>query len=122
MIGRGVCIGRNSYIGPHACVAYALIGDRVTILSGVRIGTPAQHSDGDDWFLPGRTGLHKVPQLGRVIVQDDVEIGANSCVDRGALGDTVIGEGAKLDNMVHVAHNCRIGRYAILAAQVGMAV
>lgn len=115
VIGRGVCIGRNGYVGPHACVAYALVGDRVTILSGVRIGT-----DGFG-FVPGRSGLHKVPQLGRVIVQDDAEIGANSCIDRGALGDTVIGEGAKLDNMVHVAHNCRIGRYVILAAQVGMA-
>jgi UDP-3-O-[3-hydroxymyristoyl] glucosamine N-acyltransferase len=115
VIGRGVCIGRNAHVGPHATIAYALIGDRVTIMAGARIG-----SDGFG-FVPGSTGLRKVPQLGRVIVQDDAEIGANTCIDRGSLGDTVIGEGAKIDNLVQIAHNCRIGRYAILAAQVGIA-
>ncbi len=113
VIGRGVCIGRNCHIGPGVTIACALIGDRVAIQAGSRIG-----NDGFG-FVPAAAALIKIPQLGRVIIQDDVEIGANCCIDRGALGDTVIGEGAKLDNLVHVAHNCRIGRYAILAGQVG---
>ncbi len=115
VIGRGVCIGKACYVGPHATIAYSLIGDRVTIFAGARIG-----NDGFG-FVPTATGLVKVPQLGRVIIQDEVEIGANCTIDRGALGDTVIGEGSKLDNAVHVAHNCTIGRYAVLAGQVGMA-
>ena len=114
VIGRGVCIGRQSYIGPQVSLAYALVGDRVTIFAGARIG-----SDGFG-FVPGSTGLRKVPQLGRVIIQDAVEIGANACIDRGSLGDTVIGEGSKIDNLVQVAHNCQLGRYVILAAHVGL--
>ncbi|BCW89435.1 UDP-3-O-acylglucosamine N-acyltransferase [Alphaproteobacteria bacterium SO-S41] len=114
VIGRGVCIGRNSYVGPHVSLAYTLVGDRVVIFAGARIG-----SDGFG-FVPGSTGLRKVPQLGRVIIQDAVEIGANACVDRGSLGDTVIGEGSKIDNLVQVAHNSQLGRYVILAAQVGL--
>lgn len=115
VIGRGVRIGRDCFIGPSASVMYALVGDRVRLFAGVRIG-----ADGFG-YTPGGAGVLKVPQLGRVIIQDDVEIGANSCVDRGALDDTVIGEGAKIDNLSQIAHNCRIGRYAIIAAQFGMA-
>lgn len=115
VIGRGVCIGRDGYIGAGATLGFALLGDRVTIFDGARIGC-----DGFG-FVPTAKGLVKVPQLGRVIIQDAVEIGANCTIDRGALGDTTIGEGAKLDNAVHVAHNCVIGRNAVLAAQVGMA-
>jgi len=114
VIGRGVCLGRNCYVGPHASILYALLGDRVTIFAGARIG-------GDGFgFAPAPKGLVKVPQIGRVILQDDVEIGANAMVDRGALGDTVIGEGTKLDNAVQVGHNCTIGRYVVIAAQVGL--
>lgn len=115
VIGRGVCIGRDGYVGAGATLAYALVGDRVTIFAGARIGC-----DGFG-FVPTAKGLVKVPQLGRVIIQDAVEIGANCTIDRGALGDTTIGEGAKLDNAVHVAHNCVIGRNSVLAAQIGMA-
>ena len=64
---------------------------------------------------------HKVPQVGTVVIGDDVEIGANSCIDRGTLGATVIGDGTKLDNLVHIAHNCRIGRHVVIAAQTGLA-
>ncbi|MFT3808790.1 MAG: UDP-3-O-(3-hydroxymyristoyl)glucosamine N-acyltransferase [Micropepsaceae bacterium] len=115
VVGRGVCIGRDGYIGPCATIGYAFLGDRVTVFAGARIG-----NDGFG-FVPTPKGLVKVPQLGRVVVQDDVEIGANCTIDRGALGDTTIGEGSKLDNAVHVAHNCVIGRNVVLAGQVGMA-
>lgn len=115
VVGRGVCLGRGCYVGPHASLAYTLAGDRVSIFAGARLG-----NDGFG-FTPSVHGLTKVPQLGRVIIQDDVEIGANCTIDRGALGDTVIGEGSKLDNAVHIAHNCVIGRHVVLAGQVGMA-
>jgi UDP-3-O-[3-hydroxymyristoyl] glucosamine N-acyltransferase len=114
VIGRGVKIGRNCRIDAQVSIAYALIGDGVVIQSGARIG-----SDGFG-FAPSPQGLTKVPQLGRVILQDRVEIGANATIDRGALADTVIGEGTKLDNMVHVGHNVRIGRYCVIAAQTGI--
>lgn len=115
VVGRGVSLGRDCYVGAHASVAYTLAGDRVTVFAGARVGT-----DGFG-FVPSVKGLTKVPQLGRVIIQDDVEIGANCTIDRGALGDTIIGEGSKLDNAVHIAHNCVIGRHVVLAGQVGMA-
>ncbi|MCC6920992.1 MAG: UDP-3-O-(3-hydroxymyristoyl)glucosamine N-acyltransferase [Alphaproteobacteria bacterium] len=114
VIGRGVCIGRNGFIGPNASVIYALLGDRVIVHGGVRIG-----SDGFG-YASSPAGHAKIPQLGRVIVQDDVEIGANSCIDRGALGDTTIGEGTKIDNLVQIGHNDTIGRRVILVAQVGL--
>jgi UDP-3-O-[3-hydroxymyristoyl] glucosamine N-acyltransferase len=114
VIGRGVKIGRNCRIDALVSIAYAYIGDQVIVQSGARIGT-----DGFG-FVPGPAGLVKVPQLGRVILQDFVEIGANCAIDRGALADTVIGEGTKLDNAVHVAHNVRIGRHCVIAAQAGI--
>lgn len=113
-IGRGVKIGRNCRIDSQASIAFALIGDNVVIQAGARIG-----SDGFG-FVPSPQGLVKVPQLGRAILQDGVEIGANASIDRGALSDTVIGEGTKLDNLVHVGHNVRIGRFCVIAAQSGI--
>lgn len=115
VIGQRVCIGRDCYIGAVSSLTHALVGDRVIIHSGVRIGP-----DGFG-FAMGRTGHLKVPQIGRVIIQDDVEIGANTTVDRGALKDTVIGEGTKIDNLVQIGHNVVIGRHCIIVAQAGIA-
>lgn len=114
VIASHVRIGRNSAIGAGATIRAALIGDSVIIHDGARIG-----QDGFG-FVPGPQGLEKVPQVGRVIIQDRVEIGANTTVDRGALGDTVIGEGAKIDNLVQVAHNVRIGRHTVIAGLAGV--
>jgi UDP-3-O-[3-hydroxymyristoyl] glucosamine N-acyltransferase len=113
-IGAKVCIGRDCAIGPNATITHALIGDRVIIHPGCAIG-----QDGFG-FVRGPRGAEKVPQVGRVIIQDEVEIGANSTVDRGAIRDTLIGEGTKIDNMVHIAHNVSIGRHCLLAGQVGI--
>jgi UDP-3-O-[3-hydroxymyristoyl] glucosamine N-acyltransferase len=113
VIGRGVAIGRDCDVGANVTISHAYIGDRVIILPGVQIG---QSGFG---FASSAAGHVKIPQLGRVIIQDDVEIGAASTVDRGALGDTVIGEGTKLDNLVQVGHNARIGRHCIMVAQSG---
>ena len=114
VIGPEVRIGRNCAIGASATIVHALIGDRVMIHAGARIG-----QDGFG-FLLGAAGYGKVPQVGRVIVQDDVEIGANSAIDRGAIRDTVIGEGTKIDNLVQIGHNCEIGRHCVMAAHTGI--
>lgn len=114
VVGYRVTIGRDCYIGPLASVIHALIGNRVILHAGVRIG-----QDGFG-FAMGRDGHLKVPQVGRVIVQDDVEIGANSAVDRGALKDTIIGEGTKIDNLVQIGHNAVIGRHCVIVGQVGI--
>jgi len=113
-IGPDVRIGRDCSIGPGATVIHALVGDRVIVHAGARIG-----QDGFG-FVPGAQRHTKVPQVGRVIVQDDVEIGANTCIDRGSIRDTVIGEGTKIDNLVQIAHNVVIGRHCLLAAHVGI--
>ena len=115
VVGYRVTIGRGCYIGPGASVTHALVGDRVILHAGVRVG-----QDGFG-FAMGPQGHLKVPQVGRVIIQNDVEIGANSCVDRGALSDTVIGEGTKIDNLVQIAHNVVIGRHCVIVAMVGLA-
>jgi UDP-3-O-[3-hydroxymyristoyl] glucosamine N-acyltransferase len=115
VIGAGVRIGRDCSIGAGATIAYALIGDRVIIHPGCRIG-----QDGFG-FVMGAKGHLKVPQVGRVIIQDDVEIGAGTAIDRGAVRDTVIGEGTKIDNLVQVGHNVSIGRHCVLVAQAGIA-
>jgi len=115
LIGFRVTIGRGGYVGPGASVTHALIGDRVILHAGVKIG-----QDGFG-FAMGPGGHLKVPQVGRVVIQDDVEIGANSCVDRGALKDTVIGEGTKIDNLVQIGHNVVIGRHCVIAGHVGIA-
>jgi len=114
VIGPGVRIGRDCAIGAGAAVTHALIGDRVIVHSGARIG-----QDGYG-YVAGRNGLEKIPQLGRVIIQDDVEIGTNTTIDRGGIRDTVIGEGSKIDNLVQIGHNVAIGRYCILAGHVGV--
>lgn len=114
VIGRGVTIGRNSVIGPNVSIECAYLGNNVVIHAGARIGT-----EGFGWLGHASTN-RKIPQLGRVIIQDAVEIGANTTVDRGALGDTVIGEGTKIDNLVQIGHNCRIGRYCLIAAHCGL--
>lgn len=114
VIGKGVKVGADSRIGPGATLANCLIGDRVIVHTGVRIG-----QDGFGFAL-GPKGHLKVPQLGRVIVEDDVEIGANTTVDRGTGPDTVIGQGTKIDNLVQIAHNVRIGRGCIIVSQVGI--
>ncbi len=115
VIGAGVTIGRNSVIAANCTIDCAHLGNEVVLHSGVRIGT-----EGFGWLDLGRSN-RKIPQLGRVIVQDRVEIGANSTIDRGALGDTVIGDGTKIDNLVQIGHNCRIGRNCLIAAMSGIA-
>ncbi|MGK2923535.1 MAG: UDP-3-O-(3-hydroxymyristoyl)glucosamine N-acyltransferase [Methyloceanibacter sp.] len=114
VIGYRVHIGRDSYVGPNVSVAHALIGNRVIVHAGVAIG-----QDGFG-FAMGKAGHLKVPQIGRVVIQDDVEIGANSTVDRGALRDTIIGEGTKIDNLVQIGHNVIIGRHCIVVSQTGI--
>ena len=114
VIGPSVTVGRQCSIGPHASIMCAHIGNRVILHGGCRIG-----QDGFG-FAMGRQGHLKVPQIGRVIVQDDVEIGAGSCVDRGATRDTVIGEGTKIDNQVQIGHNVVIGRHCVIVSQVGI--
>jgi UDP-3-O-[3-hydroxymyristoyl] glucosamine N-acyltransferase len=115
VIGAGVTIGRNATIGSNCSIECAHLGNGVVLHAGARIG-----SEGFGWLDHGRSN-RKIPQLGRVIVQDRVEIGANSTIDRGALGDTVIGEGTKIDNLVQIGHNCRIGRNCLLAGMAGLA-
>ncbi len=115
VIGPNVCIGRDCSIGAHVTISHALIGDRVIIHPGARLG-----QDGFGFALR-REGHLKIPQIGRVIVQDNVEIGANATIDRGAMSDTTIGEGAKIDNLVQIAHNVQIGRGCVIVAQTGVA-
>ncbi|NNM72492.1 UDP-3-O-(3-hydroxymyristoyl)glucosamine N-acyltransferase [Enterovirga aerilata] len=114
VIGAGSRIGRDCSVGPGASVMYALLGNRVIVHPGARIG-----QDGFGFaFVAGRH--QKVPQVGRVIIQDDVEIGAGTTIDRGATRDTIIGEGTKIDNLVQIAHNVVIGRHCIIVAQTGI--
>ena len=114
VIGPDVRIGRNCSVGANSSITHALIGDRVIIHPGCHIG-----QDGFGYVM-GAAGHRKVPQVGRVIIQDDVEIGATSTVDRGAIRDTVIGEGTKIDNLVQVGHNTTIGRHCVVVAQTGI--
>lgn len=113
-IAKGCTIGRHCHIGANVSIAFAHIGDRVVLHPGVRIG-----QDGFG-FAMGAQGHAKVPQLGRVIIQDDVEIGANTTVDRGAGPDTVIGEGSKIDNLCQIGHNVTMGRGCVVVAQTGI--
>jgi UDP-3-O-[3-hydroxymyristoyl] glucosamine N-acyltransferase len=113
VIGPNVHIGRDCTIQAHVSIAHALIGDRVVIHPGCRIG---QAGIGARTATPGV----RMPQTGRVIIQDDVEIGANAVIDRGAISDTVVGEGTKIDNLVQIAHNALIGRHCLLASQTGI--
>ncbi|HWF00605.1 MAG TPA: UDP-3-O-(3-hydroxymyristoyl)glucosamine N-acyltransferase [Caulobacteraceae bacterium] len=114
VIGPGVCIGRGCTIGPRAVIGFALIGDRVRIHAGCVVGEPGFGA------AAGPTGIVDLPQLGRVILQDGVTVGANSCIDRGAFADTIIGENTKIDNLAQIAHNVVIGRNCLLAAFTGI--
>ncbi len=115
VVGPGVCIGRDCRIGSNVTIGFALIGDRVRILAGAVIG------EAGFGVAASASGAIDAPQLGRVILQDGVTVGACSCIDRGAWDDTVIGENTKIDNLVQIGHNVRIGCNSVLAAQAGIA-
>jgi UDP-3-O-[3-hydroxymyristoyl] glucosamine N-acyltransferase len=134
IVGDGVCLGDGTVVGSHCvigadarigelCQLYpsvtiyngAVIGNRVTIHAGARIA-----SDGFGYVQSGGTHL-KIPHVGRCIIEDDVEIGANTTIDRGSIDDTVVGAGTKIDNLVQIAHNVRIGKVCLIMAQVGIA-
>jgi UDP-3-O-[3-hydroxymyristoyl] glucosamine N-acyltransferase len=114
VVGDGVVIGREVRIGSHASISHALIGDRVYIYPGARIG-----QDGFGFAITPE-GFHTVPQLGRVIIGNDVEVGANTTIDRGTLDDTVVGAGTRIDNLVQIGHNVRIGRGCVLCGLAGL--
>lgn len=114
VIGPGVVIGAGTRIGAHASVSHALVGRQCTLSAGVRIG------EAGFGYVPGPSGAVPLPQLGRVIIGDVVDIGANSTVDRGALEDTVIESGTKIDNLCQIAHNCRLGQHVLIASQTGV--
>jgi UDP-3-O-[3-hydroxymyristoyl] glucosamine N-acyltransferase len=114
VIGPDVRIGRACSIGPQATILNALVGNKVIVHPGARIG-----QDGFG-FAMGPRGHAKVAQIGRVIIQDDVEIGANSTIDRGSNRDTIVGEGTKIDNLVQIAHNVVIGRHCVIVSQSGI--
>jgi UDP-3-O-[3-hydroxymyristoyl] glucosamine N-acyltransferase len=114
VIGAGVVIGADCRIGAHASISHAVIGARVFIYPGARIG---QEGFG---FAVTDQGFLTVPQLGRVVIEDDVEIGANSAIDRGSAQDTVIGAGSRLDNLVQIGHNVQIGRACVIVGQAGV--
>ena len=107
-------LGADCRIGAHASLSHALLGDRVIVYPGARIG-----QDGFG-FAVGGEGFLSVPQLGRVVLEDDVEIGANTTIDRGSLHDTRIGAGSRLDNLVQIGHNVRLGRGCVIVSQVGI--
>lgn len=113
-IGPGVQIGRDCRIGANVSIQCSLIGDNVNILSGARLG------EAGFGVLVGPNGPIDAPQYGRVIVQDHVTIGANSTIDRGAFGDTTIGERSKIDNLCHIGHNVELGRGVMIAAFGGI--
>jgi UDP-3-O-[3-hydroxymyristoyl] glucosamine N-acyltransferase len=114
-IGAGVTVGRDCRIGAHASLSHALIGSRVYIYPGARIGQEGFS------FAATEAGFLSIPQLGRVIVEDDVEIGANTTIDRGSTRDTIIGAGTRIDNLVQIGHNVQLGRCCVIVAQVGIA-
>lgn len=116
VIGEGVKIGRDCEIYPRVCIyPGTTLGDRVIVHAGAVLG-----SDGFGYVRDAATGRYeKFPQIGRLIIEDDVEIGANSTIDRGALDETRVGRGTKIDNLVHIGHNCRIGEDVVIAAQAG---
>lgn len=115
IIARCCKIGANTRIGANASISYAVIGENCYIYTGARIG-----QDGFGFMMIG--GQHKrIPQLGRVIIGNDVEVGANTCIDRGALDDTIIGNGMRIDNLVQIAHNDKFGNGCIIVAQAGVA-
>jgi len=116
-VGAGVKIGRDSIIYPRVTIyPGTTIGDRVIVHAGAVLG-----SDGFGYVRDPENGRYeKFPQVGRLVIEDDVEIGANTTIDRGALDETRIGRGAKLDNLVHIGHNCLLGENVVIAAQTGL--
>lgn len=133
-IGDGVVIGDGTQVYPHTVIGDGVtVGDgcllypNVTIYDGCRLGRHVTIHAGsvigaDGFgFAPNQDGYDKIPQIGIVVIEDDVEIGANTCVDRSTLGQTVIHKGAKLDNLIQVAHNCEVGENTVMSAQVGIA-
>ena len=115
VVGFRVVLGRDCYVGAGAALTHALVGNGVIIHAGARIG-----QDGFGFAMSAQ-GHRKIPQIGRVLIGDEVEIGANTTIDRGSLSDTVIGEGTKIDNLVQIAHNVVIGRHCVIVAQSGVA-
>jgi UDP-3-O-[3-hydroxymyristoyl] glucosamine N-acyltransferase len=115
VIGEGVTIGDDCVVGANTTISHALIGSKVRIGSNTSIGNAGFG------FVFGPTGMTRMSQLGRVVIADNVEIGANCTIDRGTMGDTQIGTGSVLDNAVHIAHNVVVGRGCVLAAQTGIA-
>ena len=116
VIGADVRIGRDCNVGARTAIQFALVGNNVLIHSACSIG-----QDGFGFIFFGPEGHLKVPQTGRVVIQNNVEVGAGTTIDRGSLRDTVIGEGTKIDNQVQIGHNVTIGRHCLLAAQIGLA-
>ena len=115
-VGDNVEIGEGCTINPHVTIYHGCkIGNRVTLHAGAVIG-----ADGFG-FAPNTDSYDKIPQIGNVIIEDDVEIGANTCVDRSTMGSTVVHKGVKLDNLVQVAHNCEVGENTVMSAQAGLA-
>lgn len=114
VIGYGCKLGAGTWIGPNASVSHAIIGERCRLSAGARIG------EAGFGYTPGDRGPFPVPQLGLVRLGDEVDIGANTTVDRGTLGDTVIGPMSKIDNLCQIAHNCQLGRGVLVASQTGM--
>ncbi len=114
VIRNGVEIGDDCDIGPHTTITHALIGSKVRLHAGVCIGRQGFG------FAIDPAGYVAVPQLGRVIIESDVEVGANTTIDRGAGPDTVIGQGTRIDNLVQIGHNVKLGKYCIIVAQVGI--
>ncbi|MGA2415214.1 MAG: UDP-3-O-(3-hydroxymyristoyl)glucosamine N-acyltransferase [Candidatus Sulfotelmatobacter sp.] len=117
VIGRGVKIGRDCKIYPRVTIyPGTILGDRVTVHAGAVLG-----SDGFGYVRDSKSGTYeKFPQVGTLVIEDDVEIGANTTIDRGALDETRIGWGSKIDNLVHIGHNCRLGQNVVIAAQTGL--
>ena len=117
VIGPSVKVGRDCKIYPNVTIySGAILGDRVIVHAGAVLG-----SDGFGYVRDSASGRYeKFPQVGRLVIEDDVEIGANSTIDRGALDETRIGRGTKIDNLVHIGHNCRIGENVVIAAQAGL--
>jgi UDP-3-O-[3-hydroxymyristoyl] glucosamine N-acyltransferase len=113
-IGANVVIGEDCRVGTHVSVSHALLGARVCLHPGARVGQEGFS------FAKTKNGFLTIPQLGRVIIEDDVEVGANSTIDRGSVQDTVIGAGSRLDNLVQIGHNVRLGRCCVIVAQVGI--
>lgn len=114
VIEQGVEIGENCRIGSHVSLSHAILGQRVTLYPGARIG-----QDGFGFAVSER-GFLSVPQIGKVLLKDDVEIGSNSTIDRGSVKDTIIGEGSRIDNLVQIGHNVQMGKCCIVVAQAGI--